>query len=89
MSGGDDNDYLDGGSEGDTICGDGESGGSGDELFDGDAVDEGAGLRDILWAATSADENTLGSNSTSRDGNAICVGSCLGSTIISSRPACP
>jgi hypothetical protein len=91
MSGGDNNDVMDGGTGGDTMCGDNESGSSGDDLDDGDTVDEGAGLRDMLWAATVDDlQNYLGHSSTSRDGNASCFGpGCAGSTIITERPACP
>ena len=90
MGGGDGDDILNGGTGGDTLCGEAE-GPNGDDLNDGDTVDEGAGLRDMLWAATVDDlQNYLGHSSTSRDGNASCFGpGCAGSTIITLRPACP
>jgi Ca2+-binding RTX toxin-like protein len=88
MGGGDNNDVMDGGTGGDTLCGDNESGSGGDDLDDGDTVDEGAGLRDILWSATLPDTARCNHASTLWDGGAG-VHTCSGNPPAGVRPACP
>lgn len=89
MSGGNDNDTMDGGSGGDIMCGDGEGFTGGDVLDDGDATNEGAGLSDELWSATSADEAYCNDASTKWDGNPAVHTCTLNATIFGRPAACP
>lgn len=86
MSGGDDDDYMNGGADGDTMCGEDQV--LGDELHDGDTVDEGAGYRDVLAAGINSDEEYCLSTSTTWSGLAYTT-NCTGPTSTSRPAACP
>ena len=90
MSGGPDDDDLDGGVGADILCGDGESAGGGDRLYDGDGTAESPN-GDILYAHVAADTDECGGSNTKWDGNAVdWAGQCAGHPTQTSRPsACP
>lgn len=89
MSGAAGDDTMDGGTDGDTMCGDGEVGG--DYLYAGETTDEGVGLRDILYAASAADDVVPGSSSTSTDpwSNCVMPGCPVTAYVTTPPPTCP
>jgi Ca2+-binding RTX toxin-like protein len=88
IGGGDDNDTIDGGTGGDVMCGDAESGGDGDQIFDGTETSA-VTPKNLIWGANSVDELYCYATNTETDASSDDVlASC--NPVLTSKPGqCP
>lgn len=90
IGGGDGNDEIDGGVGGDVLCGDGESGGDGDRIYDGYETGT-TSPKNLIWSANYPDEVTCDAANTETDALATeVVGRDNCNAVLTTKPGqCP